>query len=130
MHKLFKILSLWIPLAGYLGLIYYFSSLSRLNFKLPTADFPLHIIEYFILSILILRAINSGIRKKAGLTVILLSFAFAIAYAILDEIHQSYVPNRTPSVLDLAADTIGAFLGLMAISVFQRGVLKKGMSKR
>ena len=33
------------------------------------------------------------------------------AWAVTDEIHQSFVPGRSASVLDWVADTIGAFVG-------------------
>jgi VanZ family protein len=128
--KFLKILSLWLPVAVYLGLIYYFSSLSRLNFGWHTNNFPLHVIEYCILSVLIIRALNSGLREKVSIAVILLSFVLAIAYAITDEVHQSFVPNRTSSPLDVAADAIGALLGIAAITVLQRGMLKKGMNRK
>ena len=32
-------------------------------------------------------------------------------YGIIDEIHQSFVPGRFPSVYDWIADTLGAILG-------------------
>lgn len=35
----------------------------------------------------------------------------AFVYGITDEIHQSFVPGRFPSVGDLAADGVGAALG-------------------
>ena len=35
-----------------------------------------------------------------------------IAYGILDEWHQSFVPGRTPSAGDLVADAAGVFLGV------------------
>lgn len=35
----------------------------------------------------------------------------AVAYGITDEIHQSFVPGRSPSIGDLVADAVGAALG-------------------
>lgn len=129
LQKIFKIFSLWLPLGIYLGLIYYFSSLSQPKLGLLSADFPLHMTEYCILSILIFRALNFGFKEKASVNVILLSLILSIAYAILDEIHQSYVPNRTPSYMDLMADSLGALLGMTVIIIYQRRVLNKKMSK-
>lgn len=127
LHKITKILSLWLPLGIYLGLIYYVSSLSQAKLGLLSADFPLHMIEYLILSPLIFRAINFGFKKKASINVILLSLVLSIAYASLDEIHQSYVPNRTPSYMDLVADSFGALLGMVGIIIYQRRVLYRKM---
>jgi VanZ family protein len=36
-----------------------------------------------------------------------------LLYGMSDEFHQSFVPDRTPSVLDVAADTIGACIGIV-----------------
>ncbi len=128
--KFFKILSLWLPVAIYLALIYYVSSLSRFNFGWHTRDFPLHVIEYCILSVLIVRAVNSGFREKVRIRVILLSFVLAFAYAILDEIHQSFVPNRTSSLMDVTADAVGALLGIIAVCFIQRGFFKKDIKRK
>ena len=128
--KFSKLISLWLPLVIYLGLIYYFSSLSQIKIGLHAADFPLHLAEYFVLSVLIFRALNFGLRERASLTVILFSLLLSIAYAVLDEIHQAYVPNRNPSQLDLIADGLGAILGLFAIVVYQRGILPRRVKKQ
>ncbi len=43
-----------------------------------------------------------------------LAWGLAICYAITDEIHQSFVPGRHPSLVDvLLFDNLGAILGLM-----------------
>jgi VanZ family protein len=59
--------------------------------------------------------------KSRGLFFLLLIAAISSAYGIVDEIHQSFVPGRSPSVWDWAADTLGAFAGtgvVFAVSVF------------
>jgi VanZ family protein len=37
--------------------------------------------------------------------------SLAVLYGVTDEVHQSFVPGRFPSVGDLVADAIGAALG-------------------
>jgi VanZ family protein len=40
----------------------------------------------------------------------LLAVAGTLLYGILDEVHQSHVPNRVASVSDVLADAVGAVL--------------------
>jgi VanZ family protein len=65
-----------------------------------------HFVEYFVLSILILRGIRAG-RHGARLGWALAAIALAGGYAALDEFHQSFVPGRTAAVSDVLLDTSG-----------------------
>ncbi|RME55102.1 hypothetical protein D6777_01590 [Candidatus Woesearchaeota archaeon] len=95
----------WLPLILYLCLIFYLSSLpqptnSGLIVTFSYQDKLFHIIEYSILSILIFRTnLNKG-----------RSFILSSVFGILDEIHQSFVPSRYFSLLDIAANIIGSLV--------------------
>ena len=65
-----------------------------------------HFIEYFILSLLILRGIR-GERRETHLRWALLATLIVAAYASLDELHQAFVPGRTAAVTDVLLDTTG-----------------------
>src|SRR6516162_5528002 len=65
-----------------------------------------HVIEYLILSLLILRGIRNGSREM-HLRWALLTILIVAAYASLDEFHQRFVPGRTPAVRDVLLDTTG-----------------------
>jgi VanZ family protein len=70
-----------------------------------------HLSEYAILAALWLRAFVRGrglTPRNAGL----LALAISAAWAILDELHQSFVPSRSASVADVALDTTGALIAL------------------
>lgn len=57
-------------------------------------------------------------REKA----VTLSLLFSILYAISDEIHQIFVPMRTPDMMDILADSTGAglfLIGVWSIRFFQ-----------
>ena len=41
-------------------------------------------------------------------------------YGVSDEIHQSFVPPRTPDILDVAADSAGAFAGAIVMTLMAR----------
>lgn len=65
-----------------------------------------HFTEYFILSLLILRAIRAG-RHNARLAWALAAIVIVFGYAALDEFHQSFVPGRTAAFTDVLIDTSG-----------------------
>jgi VanZ family protein len=80
-------------------------------------DKLLHAIAYLILGLLTLRACHGGVcGLRAGATVAAL--AITIGYGLVDELHQSRVPDRHASVGDWAADTIGAVLALPVAMVW------------
>ncbi|MCM8765229.1 MAG: VanZ family protein [Candidatus Omnitrophica bacterium] len=104
-----KFIKFWIPVILYMGLIFWFSSLSKLPKvpPLPYLDKAIHTLEYTLLGILLLRAFkNYGFRKK-----FLWTISVGLIYAITDEIHQYFVPFRESSVLDILFDTLGILLG-------------------
>lgn len=48
------------------------------------------------------------------------AIGIATAYGVLDEFHQSFVPGRDPSALDVLADFVGATLAVMIIPRLHR----------
>ncbi len=109
----------WAPVIVYLALIYYLSSLQypvetlsqRTGIKFFTlSQYIYHIIEYAILSFLFWRALKNSYSKYPQIYTIL----FSIFYAFTDEFHQSFVPTRTASIIDVLFDTLG-ILALQSI---------------
>jgi len=56
----------------------------------------------------------------------LLAFGLAALYAATDEVHQSFVPGRTPSPWDVLIDGAGAALAVARVKAFHR----KGRKER
>lgn len=54
----------------------------------------------------------SGLR---GRRMLVLAFCGAVAVGALDEWHQMYLPGRSAGMDDLAADAVGAALGVVAL---------------
>lgn len=100
----------WLPTIAYLGLIFYLSSQSKpldMDMDFKGIDKVLHIGEYAAAAFLLCYSlIKSGVKK-----VFILAFIFSVLYGISDEIHQSFVPNRTADLFDILADVIGSFIG-------------------
>lgn len=70
-----------------------------------------HFSEYFILSILILfslRLSNISIIKS-----IIITICFCIIFSISDEIHQMFVTDRSPLIIDCFIDILGSSLFLI-----------------
>jgi hypothetical protein len=44
-----------------------------------------------------------------------LAWILATGWGVIDEIHQAFVPLRTPELADLAADSVGALLAVLAV---------------
>jgi VanZ family protein len=65
-----------------------------------------HFTEYFVFSLLILRAIRAG-RRETHLVWAAVAILLVAGYAALDEFHQSFVPGRTPAITDVLIDTTG-----------------------
>jgi len=75
-------------------------------------DKLLHTAEYGGLAFLLCRAWRGeGFR---GRTATLLAVLLASLYGASDEWHESFVPLRTPDVLDWLADTLGSAIGAVA----------------
>ena len=50
---------------------------------------------------------------------IYISFGIGLMYAISDEIHQSFIPERTPMISDVCIDTCGVITGIIILLVIQ-----------
>ena len=101
-------------------------SISSLSHPFPevtarVSDKVLHTIEYGLLAVLYMRALwreGVGWRDAALAAVVMTSL-----YGATDEYHQAFVPNRSSTVSDWVADSIGATIGAVACAsvVARRG---------
>ncbi|WP_227551433.1 VanZ family protein [Metabacillus sediminilitoris] len=95
----------------YMALIWFLSSNPADAFVKTPFSFDallkesLHLIEFAILYWLI--AIAFMAHHKWSERASILAGVFAILYGLTDEIHQSFVPYRTATVIDFVKDTIG-----------------------
>lgn len=107
----------FVPMAVVMGTIFFLSHQPGGSFEVsffPGEDKVAHFSIYFLLSVTAILAF--GWYRGAGTKVIraaLATITFCIIYGITDEFHQSFIPGRTPSIADLAADTAGACCGVV-----------------
>ena len=73
-----------------------------------------HLTEYAVLAMLLWRALRGGRRWQMQMSILFFVAALVCAiFAASDEFHQSFVPSRTASPIDVAIDTVGALVGLV-----------------
>jgi VanZ family protein len=103
-----RVLSLWLPVVAWAGVIFALSAIPSLSSGLGDWDYVLrkcaHMTEYAVLAILLVRALGRELP----------AFLAAVAYAATDELHQHFVPGRHASPLDVAIDAVGITIGLLA----------------
>ncbi|WP_412977153.1 VanZ family protein [Ornithinibacillus sp. 179-J 7C1 HS] len=68
-----------------------------------------HFGSFFILTILITIALRKTLEWNLQ-KILVVSFSIAFAYAIIDEVHQGFTPNRTPYYGDVLIDGFGAII--------------------
>lgn len=98
----------WGPALLWAAAVFILSSRSTLP-HLPSVldwDKLQHSAAYAVGGALIARALGAG-RRQALLAVLLGSL-----YGASDEVHQIFVRNRSPDVVDWAADTLGVLAGV------------------
>ena len=79
-----------------------------------------HWTEYFILANLLTAACQDQWPKQNRQRRFTASVLVAILYAITDEWHQSFVPSRSASVIDVIIDACGAICGAFWTSYHAR----------
>lgn len=82
------------------------------NVDVPFGDKLAHALVYGILGALVARALRRGVvRPPSTMTAVVVVVVIASVLGALDELHQAFVPGRSPDVLDGLADVVGAGLG-------------------
>jgi VanZ family protein len=87
-----------------------------------TSDKVAHFGAYALLGVLMARAIAGAAWAGYTPRTVWYGWAFATLYALTDELHQAFVPGRTPSMGDVTADSAGAMLGALLAFVISRRV--------
>ncbi|MEK6691874.1 MAG: VanZ family protein [Nitrospirota bacterium] len=145
-------LNIWIPPFLWMAFIFFFStevfseeSTGSLILPVLKALFPhaspeslenihffirkmSHFTEFGILSLLWLRTLRNG-WEGMPFPFYIASFILSTVYAIIDELHQSFVSVRTPSSIDVLIDSLGAASSLVLLKIFQSFRYKKPLTE-
>ena len=120
-----KILVYWLPLLLWCSVIFFLSSIPHLKTNLGLWDLLLrkiaHMTEYAVLFLLSRRALAATFPLWQARTICLAAIAFSVLYAMSDEFHQSFVPGRGPSLIDVDIDTVGALFGYLGYRLAAAG---------
>lgn len=112
-----------LPPAAYYGLIYLLSAQSHFPVQAPFRFFDkiAHFGVFTGFGFVLLWSYRRMVRKPNAWP-IQVPLLIGVAGGILDEIHQIFVPGRSPDVFDAASDALGVVFGII---VFRALVLRK-----
>jgi len=79
-----------------------------------------HLIEYFILGLLLIRAFRGDFTESWKWRWSFFAVMVLILWAATDEFHQSFATTRTASVLDVGIDTAGGMLAQLVCALRHR----------
>lgn len=105
-----------LPAIIYATAIILMSSIPRLSapeFKFLFFDKLAHFVEYAVFAFLTFRSFSHISHKVTRGWAFLLSALFLSLFALLDELHQYFVPGRYSDVYDLIGDILGALVVLV-----------------
>ena len=106
----------WLPVLAYVALIFTLSAQPHLRspLKFEMSDKVIHVGEYGLLGLLLVRALGTLPRLRGALLAGLVTVAIGAGIGASDELFQSTVPGRDSDVFDLIADTVGLSLSQLA----------------
>ncbi|MCK4259741.1 MAG: VanZ family protein [Halanaerobiales bacterium] len=125
-RKLSEYLSALI-LLGYMGLIFYLSSIPGSEIHVTTPDYILHGLAFGGLAFLFMVFFLHHLNMRMS---IIFSFVLTFLFALSDEAHQYFVPFRTPDWCDIFADLVGAIIFQIGLFILIRVFSYKKRLKR
>jgi VanZ family protein len=114
---------LWLPVVLYMAAIFFASSIPDPPVPSDVSDVSLHEVAYFVLTVLVIRAVARGAWRGVTVRTLVAAWLIAVAYGATDEWHQSFVPNRHAELRDLGSDAIGAFAAAIVVGAW--GIIRR-----
>ena len=113
------LLRYWLPPVLWMGLIFIVSAQPTLP-RHPDDLFDTilkkaaHMMEYGTLALLLWRALSRG-RGALSRSALVTTFVVSVLYAASDEYHQTFVPGRNGTPVDVGIDAVGALVALLVV---------------
>ena len=112
----------WVAVIGWMALLFLLSARPSPTLSAePIADVLIkkagHLALYAVLAAGVAWVVASTRWAERALVI---GFVVAVAYGLSDEAHQALTPGRSPSLVDVGIDAIGAVIGLAAFELVVR----------
>lgn len=104
----------WVPALLYCAFIFLLSNRSFAETQSSIDTNFFHPLEYAALGLYLCWMGHPLLHSKRAWSLVWRVFAGGMLFAVLDELHQSFIPHRTASFTDLLLDSIGLALGIGA----------------
>jgi VanZ family protein len=119
----------WGPAIGATAVIFALSAQPGLRISNdPGVDLPFrhaaHVAVYGLLCLFLVRGICWERDARPRARDLLLAVVLATLYGISDEIHQTFVPDRTGHAVDVGWDLIGALIGAVVARLMSPALLR------
>ncbi len=102
----------WLPALAAVGTIFGYSHQPAWpDFAVGYPDWLLHGGAYSVVGVTVWYGMGGDRRRPLPLGVLVLAVGLASLAGGLDEFHQSFVPGRSATLADWAADSVGTVVG-------------------
>jgi len=101
----------WVPSLVYAAFIISMSHRSLRDVHVPINVNFFHPLEYAVLAVFLCWAGHAMLLSERFSPLIFRVISGGFAFAVLDELHQAFIPGRAASFVDLVLDVIGLCLG-------------------
>lgn len=117
----FFLIGQWIILSVTLFYLSHQSNIAFLPKDVLQYDKLLHFIAYFIYGLSTFTMLL--VVRKTDKKLIIIGFVVSILFAISDEIHQFFVPDRMMDIYDLVADLLGILFSVLFFNLILKNKL-------
>jgi len=113
----------WLPVLAYVTVIFTLSAQPGLTppLRFTSADKLLHLGEYLVLGILLVRALRATLRVSRPLFAAMIAISAVVLVGAADENFQRLIPGRQCDLLDFLADVSGGAIGQFVYVLFVKG---------